>query len=45
MNFTTDRLSGRMHWLLFALSSAFTAAALRRWQLLSAFEEIGRAHV
>ena len=39
MNFTTDRLSGRMHWLLFALSSAFTAAALRRWQLLSAFEE------
>ena len=39
MNFTTDRLSGRMYWLLFALSSAFTAAALRRWQLLSAFEE------
>lgn len=38
MNFTTDRCSGRMCWLLFAASAGFVSAALRRWQLGSAFE-------
>jgi len=31
-------LSGRLSWLLFALAAAFVSAALRRWQLGSAFE-------
>jgi len=32
-------LSGRLVWLLFALAAAFVSAALRRWQLGTAFEE------
>ena len=39
MDTIAKNLSGRLSWLLFALSSAFVAAALRRWQLGSAFEE------
>lgn len=38
MNFTTNRCSGRTYWLLFAVSAGFVSAALRRWQLSSAFE-------
>ena len=39
MNRITKYLSGRLSWLLFALTAAFVSAALRRWQLGSAFEE------
>lgn len=39
MDTIAKNLSGRMSWLLFALTSAFVCAALRRWQLSSAFEE------
>lgn len=38
MNPINKSLSGRMPWLLFALASALVSAALRRWQLSSAFE-------
>ena len=38
MNFTTNRFSGRAYWMLFAAAAAFVSAALRRWQLGSAFE-------
>lgn len=31
--------SGRLPWLAFPLAAAFVCAALRRWQLASAFEE------
>ena len=39
MDSIVKRLSGRYSWLLFALAAAFVCAALRRWQLASAFEE------
>ncbi len=38
MDSIVKKLSGRFSWLLFALTAAFAAAALRRWQLASAFE-------
>lgn len=39
MDSIVKKLSGRFSWLLFALAAAFVCAALRRWQLASAFEE------
>lgn len=39
MDAIAKKLSGRFSWLLFALAAAFVSAALRRWQLASAFEE------
>lgn len=39
MDSIVKRLTGRFSWLLFALAAAFVCAALRRWQLVSAFEE------
>ncbi len=38
MNPINKSVSGRFSWLLFALAAAFVSAALRRWQLGSAFE-------
>ena len=38
MDSIVKKLSGRFSWLLFTLTAAFAAAALRRWQLASAFE-------
>ncbi len=35
----SKNLSARTLWLLFALAAGFVCAALRRWQLASAFEE------
>ena len=39
MNPINKNISGRMPWLVCALASAFACAALRRWQLATAFEE------
>lgn len=39
MEVLNRRFSARQLWLLFALATAFVAAAVRRWQLGSAFEE------
>lgn len=39
MDSIAKKLSGRFSWLLFGLAAAFVSAALRRWQLGSAFEE------
>ncbi len=39
MNPMNKSLSGRLPWILFTLAAAFVSAALRRWQLGSAFEE------
>lgn len=33
------KLAGRTQWLLFAAAAAFVSAALRRWQLSTAFED------
>ena len=38
MDSIVKKLSGRFSWLLFTLTAAVAAAALRRWQLASAFE-------
>lgn len=39
MNPTHKSISGRLPWMVCALAAAFTAGALRKWQLATAFEE------
>ena len=39
MNPLNKSMSGRLPWLVSAAATALAAAALRRWQLGSAFEE------
>lgn len=39
MDFKLKRISGRAPWLLFSLAAALVCAALRRWQLSTAFEK------
>lgn len=39
MNMMKKSVSGRAPWLVCTLAAALTAAALRKWQLASAFEE------
>ena len=40
MDSIVKRLAERTSWLLFAVAAGFVSAALRRWQLSTAFEDV-----